>query len=143
MLVEVRPVGALGHAIEVREQINLRPCRLGLRALGLPQKVVDQHLRVQLLLDVERWRLGDEVAPVLIVLSTPDELRVQVSVSGIPDFLARSVHGLEHRLVLGGRNVDALVVGVAESLDVLWGLRTLGHFSPPSRRRVPGQPTPC
>ena len=49
--------------------------------LRLPQQVVDQHLGVDLLLDVERRRVDDEIAPVLLVLAAPDELRVEVAVA--------------------------------------------------------------
>ena len=56
-------------------------CRLpGLR---LALEVVDQRLGVDLLLDVERRRMDDEVAPVLLVLAAPDELRVEVAVAAL------------------------------------------------------------
>ena len=47
------------------------------------QQVVDQHLGVDLLLDVERRRVDDEVAPVLLILAAPDELRVEVAVAAL------------------------------------------------------------
>ena len=37
---------------------------------------------MDLLLDVERRRMDDEVAPVLLVLAAPDELRIEVAVAG-------------------------------------------------------------
>ena len=33
-------------------------------------------------LDVERRRVDDEIAPVLLVLTAPDELRIEVGVAG-------------------------------------------------------------
>ena len=53
------------------------------RLFRLPQQVVDQHLRVDLLLDVERRRVNDEIAPVLLILAAPDELRVEVGVARV------------------------------------------------------------
>jgi hypothetical protein len=38
---------------------------------------------VDLLLDVERRRVDDEIAPVLLVLAAPDELRVEVAVAAL------------------------------------------------------------
>ena len=45
------------------------------------REVVDDDLRVHLLLDVERRRLDDEVGPVGHVLAAPDELRIEVAVA--------------------------------------------------------------
>ena len=46
--------------------------------LGLAQQIVDQHLGVDLFLDVERRGVDDEIAPVLLILAAPDELRIEV-----------------------------------------------------------------
>jgi hypothetical protein len=54
----------------------------------LAQKIVDQDLRVHLFLDVEGRRLDDQVAPIVLVLAAPDELRVEVAMApliGEPD----------------------------------------------------------
>ena len=82
MLVKLGLVHAFRHAVEVAEEVDLVA---GLRA-ALPcraQEVVDQDLGVDLLLNVERRRLDDEVAPVLVVLPAPDELRVEVAVAAL------------------------------------------------------------
>jgi hypothetical protein len=69
VLVELGLVHALGDAVEVREQVGDDLPGLVADLLGLAQQVVDQRLRVDLLLDVERRRLDDEIAPVLLVLA--------------------------------------------------------------------------
>ena len=51
---------------------RLRFALLGRAAL----QIVDDRLRVNLLLDVERRHIDDEIGPVLLVLAAPDELRV-------------------------------------------------------------------
>ena len=125
MLVEVGPVGAFGETVEVGEQVDLlvliaRP-DAGLR---FADEVVDQHLGVHLLLDVERRRVDDEVAPVLYVLAAPDELRIEVAVAALVRQPHRRLIGLLHdRLVLGSRDVRTGVLDVLERLD------RLGHRS--------------
>lgn len=67
--------------------------------------------------------LYDEVAPVLRVLAAPDELRLEAAVAALAGdaqrLLGLFLHG---RLVFGGRDVPALRVLVAVSLDTLAGL---------------------
>jgi hypothetical protein len=62
---------------------NMSNCAPGPGRLpgALAQQVVDQHLGVDLLLDVERRGVDDEVRPVLLILAAPDQLRVQVAVA--------------------------------------------------------------
>jgi hypothetical protein len=81
VLLELGLVHALGDAVEVGEQVGRGLAGVVPILPRLAQQVVDQRLRVDLLLDVERRRLDDEVTPVLLVLAAPDELRVQVAVA--------------------------------------------------------------
>jgi hypothetical protein len=94
VLVELGHCLLVGQPVEAGEEVRHRRCRLIAPLLALPQQIVDQDLRVHLLLDVERRRLDDQVGPVLLVLAAPDELRVQVAVApliGQPDrVLSRS-----------------------------------------------------
>jgi hypothetical protein len=94
------------------------------------QEVVHEHLRLDLLLDIE-WRgVDDEIAPILLVLATPDELRIEVGVARIPDLLWMLLLLFQHGLVLGRRNVLPLGLAVLERLDRLAsgpGCRFLGH----------------
>ena len=112
-----------GDAVEVGKQGQLR--------LGLPPvwacgaHVLDDGLRVDLLLDVDGHGRHGQVAAVLLVLALPDELRVERRV-------ARVEHGLGRVLVLGhevaqllGGDVGALVV-VGEGGDGSGG-RFLWH----------------
>src|SRR5438094_1316554 len=143
VLVELGLVHALGDAVEVSEEIWNDLAGL-LAPLSRPaQQVVDQHLGMDLLLDVERWRLDDEVAPVLLVLAAPDELRIEIAVAplvgGTPRFLRLL---LNDGLVLRGRDVLALRLLVLEGLDPLAGrwLRFSGHDATApgdARRRWP------
>ena len=87
------------------------------RSLRLPQQVVDQHLGVDLFLDVERRGVDDEVAPVLLILAAPDELRVEVAVAAlVGDADGRFVLLLHDGLIFGRGDVLALGV-VAERID--------------------------
>jgi hypothetical protein len=81
-----------------RSAIELRACACA-TLLGLAQQVVDQHLGMHLFLDVERRGVDDEVAPVLLILAAPDELRVEVGI-------ARLAHALRRLLVLGEHRLD-------------------------------------
>jgi hypothetical protein len=75
---------------------------------------------VDLLLDVEGRGLDDEVAPVLLVLAAPDELGVEVAIAALVGDAQRLLGLLlDDRLVLGGRDVPALGLGVAVGLDFL------------------------
>jgi hypothetical protein len=49
--------------------------------LGSTQQIVDQHLGMNLLLDVQRRRMHHQFAPVLLVFPAPDELRVEIAVA--------------------------------------------------------------
>lgn len=78
--VELGLVRALGNTVEVGEEIGGDHPLVVLAFLGRAQQVVDEGLGMDLLLDVE-WRgVDDEVAPVLLVLTAPDKLRVEVGV---------------------------------------------------------------
>ena len=79
MLVELGLVHALRDAVEVGEEIGLRASLLIALLARLPEQIVDQHLGMNFLLDVERRRVDDEIAPVLLVLAAPDELRIEVA----------------------------------------------------------------
>ena len=69
--------------------------------------------------------MDDEVAPVLLVLAAPDELRVEVAVAPLVGDADRTLLRpcRQDRLVLGGRDVLPLGLVVRERLDGLRGLR--------------------
>ena len=64
--------------------------------------------------------MNDKVRPVLLVLAAPDELRVQVGIARIAQGLGLLLLLLQHRLVLGGGNVLALVLRVADGFNGLF-----------------------
>jgi hypothetical protein len=73
---------------------------------------------------MDRRRVGDEVAPVLLVLATPDELGVQITVAPVVSDAHRILRPVLHdRLVFGGRNVLArgFPATIAQGLDGLAG----------------------
>ena len=129
----VRPVGVVavelgpgllgGQAVEVGEQIGeagAAGSRRGARALALPHQVVDQHLGMDALLDVERRCVDDELGPVLQVFAAPDQLRVEVAVAPLVGDLQRALLLLLHqRLVLGAGQVPAAGVLVPDRLHPL------------------------
>ena len=100
-----------------------------LSALELAQQIVDQHLGVDLLLDVKGRGMNHQVRPVLFVLTAPDQLRVQIAISAL-FFFVESGHAalkgdadrvldlLGHdRLILDRRDVLAGRFLVLEGFD--------------------------
>ena len=78
--------------------------------------VVDDRLRVNLLLDVDRHDGDGEVFAVLLVLALPDELRIERRIARVEHRLRRVfVVGHEVAQFLGG-DVRALVL-VADGFD--------------------------
>ncbi|CFO04284.1 Uncharacterised protein [Bordetella pertussis] len=63
VLVELCAIRAFGQAVEVTEQIEQVLLRRGGFApfFGLAAQIVDQHLGLDLLLDVQRRRIDDQI----------------------------------------------------------------------------------
>ncbi|WP_295583295.1 hypothetical protein [uncultured Lamprocystis sp.] len=134
MPVELGPVGVLGDAVEVGEEVELLSLAPGWGGpIGLAQQVVNQNLGVNLLLNVEGWRVDDEIAPILLILAAPDELWIEVAVALLlflikPDRAASIGHRhrillilLHHRLIFGRRDVPAGGFVVGECFhDLSW-----------------------
>ncbi len=118
VLVELGLVSARGDAVEVGEEVQVGAA-LGAGAVAaLAGKLVDQRLGVHLLLDVERRRRHHQIAPILLVLAAPDELRIEVAIAPLPGHPQRALLLLFHqRLVLGGGDVLARVVAVLQLFD--------------------------
>ena len=75
---------------------------------------------MDLLLDVERWSVDDEIAPILLVLAPPDELWIEVAVASVVLNAHRPLMlRLHDRLHLCRWDVAALVAFVRERLDRL------------------------
>src|SRR5262249_232176 len=68
------------QSVEISEEINLRFCGFGM-SFGAALQVVDQHFRVNLFLNIERWRGNNQVRPVLLVFAAPNELWIEVTVA--------------------------------------------------------------
>ena len=81
------------------------------------QQIVDQNLGMNFFLDVERRRVDDEVAPVLLVLAAPDELRIEIGVARILYRAWALLLLLNDGLILGRRNVLPLGLVVLERFD--------------------------
>ena len=81
MTVEVDEVEVV-EAVEVVEQGEFG---FVFGALGGAAEVLDDDPRVDLLLDVDRRGVGDEVLAVEFVLALPDELRVERGVARVAD----------------------------------------------------------
>ena len=109
------------NAVEVGEQIVLNPLAL-LFLLLLLQQIVNENLGVDFFLDVERRRVDHEVAPVLLILAAPDELRVEIAVAALVGNTDRVLLLLVHDgLKLRRGNVLPLVGVVHEGFDGLRG----------------------
>ena len=73
---------------------------------------------MHLLLDVERRRVDDQVAPILHILAAPDQLRVQVAVTPfVGDAHRVSLLLVEHRLILRGGDIAPFGLVVGKSCD--------------------------
>ena len=132
--VELGPGVGVGQAVEVGEEVQLRVGRARadrLRArLAAPAQVVDQRLGVDLLLDVERRRVDDEVGGILPILAAPHQLRIEIAVAAfVGDAHRRTLVLLHHRLVFGGGDVLARGLVVDEGFDCERGglVVGLGH----------------
>src|SRR5436309_6865864 len=77
---------------------------------GLAQQIVDQKLRVDLLLDVQWRRLHDQVGPVLLVFAAPDELRVEIAVTFVRHRCGALVPFSHKGFLFSGRDIAALVL---------------------------------
>ena len=125
--VELGLVRAFGDAVEVVEEVKLH-LRGGF--LALAQQVINERLRMHLLLNVERRGMHDEVAPVLLILPSPDELGIEVGVARILHLARLFMLPLHDGLLLSAGDVLALVVRVLDGIDGLEGGRGggfLGH----------------
>ena len=136
VLVELGAVGALGQAVEVGEHVDL--IARGLPAVArLARQVVDQRLGLDFLLDVQGRHVDHQVVEVLVVLTAPDELGVQVAIAPLVGLAERRfLLVTDQRLVLGRGDIRAAVLLVAQGLDLLAGpgaaasLSGHGHFPP-------------
>ena len=123
MLVEFGPGAFVRQTVEVGEKIRLIS-RLCGSLFRHPPQVVDQHLGVHLLLDVERGRLHHQVGPFQQVLAPPDQLRIQIAV---PPFIGNLNRALvpfrNHRLIFDGRDVFARRLLMGQRFYPLLALR--------------------
>ena len=91
---------------------------------GGAAKVLDQDARVDLLLDVDRRRVGDEVVVAVVdrvgvrVLAAPDQLGVEALVAGVADLADLLDLRVDEVLGVGGRDVGPLVLCVMASTGV-------------------------
>ena len=71
--------------------------------------------------------MDDEFAPVLLILPTPDELGIEVSVARILDRAGAGIVLIEHGLVLSSGDDLPLRLVVGEGLDRLGSGGLFGH----------------
>ncbi|WP_238946560.1 hypothetical protein [Vandammella animalimorsus] len=112
VLVEVGALGAFGQAVEVAKQLGLLHISAGGAVVGrLAQaaQVVDQGLGFDLFLDVQRRGVDDEVAPVLLVLAAPDQLRIQLAIEALLHGFVRPAHRV--CFMQGAQRVQPLRIG--------------------------------
>ena len=118
MLVELGTGLGGREQVEVGEEVELgRATRLS-AGLALAQQIIDQHLRVDLLLDVE-WRRSDhQIRPILLIFPAPDELRIEVAITALVGNADRAPFGIsEDRLMLSTRDMEPPILSVGQRLD--------------------------
>jgi hypothetical protein len=85
--------------------------------LILPPQILDDGLRLDLFLDVDRRGVDFERIG-LKILAAPDQLRIEIGIARPAQFLDGLVVVGDELLVLGGRNVLPFRFSVAIRLDV-------------------------
>ena len=83
---------------------------------------------MDLFLNVKRRGVDDEVAPVLLIFPSPDELRIEVDVAGVADGFRALLFFLDKGLLLDGRNILPFGFPVLEGLDGFGGGFLGGHW---------------
>ena len=82
---------------------------------------------MNLFLNVERRGVDNEIAPVLLILPTPDKLGVEIGVTWILHRPWLGIVWSEHGLMLGGGDVLPLGLVVPDRFDGLASAALLGH----------------
>ena len=121
VLVELGLVHAVRDAVEVGEEIGRELPGFVLALARSAQQIVDERLRMDFFLDVERRGVDDEVAPILLVFPAPDELRVEVAIALVAGLARLLLFLLEDGLIFGGGDVLPLGFVVDEGLDGFFG----------------------
>ena len=83
------------HSADRGEEIDLI-LRSFLVGFAPAKQIVNQNLGVHFFLDVERWRMRNQIRPILLVLAAPHQLRVQVAVASLISHTNRSLLLLAH-----------------------------------------------
>src|ERR1019366_2248544 len=119
VLIKLRLGRFAWKPVEIGEKINLRFNRF-IAGLCTPSQVLDQRLRMDLLLDVH-WRcVYDKIGPILVVLPAPDKLWVQITVPRLISDTNRALLIHPHyRLEFGRRNVPSLRFVVRKRFNFL------------------------
>ena len=127
VLVEFGAGVFIRQPVEVGKEVELRGC---FRFPAVANQIVDQHLGVNFFLDVEWWRLHEEVRHVLFVLASPDELGIEVTIAtlvGNPERVA--VVPFHDSLVLGCGDVFTRRITVSEVFHLFIHIGCPGHGS--------------
>ena len=149
MLIKLGLGVVVRQAVEIR--INVRKVSLFFACLffGISAitQIVNQHFRMHLLLNEQRWRLHHQLRPAKLILATPDKLRIEIPVAPFVRNLNRMPLVLRHhRLILGRGDVlpRRLIVCEGRHRLPLSPLCAFGrHANPPSwplRLRQPRPP---
>ena len=117
VLVELRFGIVIRETVEIGKEVAL--C-IGSLCIGFAatEQVVDEHFRVNFLLNIEWWHLYNEVRPVLLVFAAPDKLRVEVTVATVISNTNRALFIFFHdRLMFGCWNIFACCLIVPDGFD--------------------------
>ena len=128
VLVELGLGSFARESVEIGKQVDLSFSSF-CTCLAAATQVVDQHLGMHLLLDVERRRRNNQIGPVLLVLASPNELRIEVAVPPLVGHADRALLlGAHHRLKLSRGYVLARSLLVRKCFDLLSSLFVLRVF---------------
>src|SRR5690349_9698708 len=103
-------VDALLEIVDAVEVVEQRQLRLLLAYFRRVAQILDERLRVNLLLDIDGNDGYLEVARVLLVLALPHELRIERRVARIPHLRGRLLVLLDEAAQLLRRNVRPRVL---------------------------------
>jgi hypothetical protein len=134
VLIELRFRAFVWQTIEVGEKVYLLVLSRLLLLLCSTHKLVYEDLGMDLFLDIERWRLDNEIRPILQVFPSPNELRIKIAVTAfVGNLNRRLVFFAHHGLVLGSGDVSPRRLVVSKKFHLLWSFllsSSLCHPSP-------------
>lgn len=85
----------------------------------MAQQIINERLGVNSFPNVERRRRNNEIGPIPLILTAPDQLRIKIGIARIAHLLGVLLVIVQHRLIFSSGNILALGVVVGKLLNFL------------------------